>query len=276
MTNRINSSTMGSFPFFLSSPFINNETADQAGKDEEKRKKDHETCNKYIKKGLTRDVTVQFLIKKLIDLGCAPPEGFIKCIDCGDKQAGGGFGVVEETVLPISSNLDDNIKSHEEYKHEAKNRRQKQCSNTQTLKDLQEQLKAQNEGRASLRLLPEIFLCQQNLVNDDHASQSMVHELIHAIDLCRTKMDPINNCIHMACTEIRAENLSGECGAVREIINGRVTNFKGHGAECVKRRAILSVKANPNCSEKAHEYVNAAFERCFRDTFPFDRHPNLR
>lgn len=276
MSSRIEGATMGSFPFFLSSPLMSSASAVQTDKEEEKRKKDNETCNKYIAKGLTRDVTVQFLIKKLIDLGCHPPEGFIKCIDCGDKQAGGGFGVVEETVLPISSNLHDDNKNHKKYIDEAKNRRQRQCENTQTLKDLQEQLKAQNEGRASLRLLPEIFLCQQNLVNEDHARQSMVHELIHAIDLCRAKMDPINNCIHMACTEIRAENLSGECGAVRELINGRVTNFKGHGAECVKRRAILSVKANPNCSEKAHDYVNAAFERCFRDTFPFDRHPNLR
>lgn len=270
---------MGSFPFLLSSPMTGSAAANRADEDEEKRKKENETCNKYIAKGLTRDVTVQFLIQKLIDLGCSPPKGFIKCIDCGDKQAGGGFGVVEEVFYSkstTSSNLLDDRKNYEEYTNEAKNRRQRQCSNTQTLKDLQEQIKAQNDGKASLRLLPEIFLCQQNLVNEDHARQSMVHELIHAIDLCRTKMDPINNCIHMACTEIRAENLSGECGAVRELINGRVTNFKKHGAECVKRRAILSVKANPNCSEKSHEYVNAAFERCFRDTFPFDRHPNLR
>jgi hypothetical protein len=59
--------------------------------------------------------------------------------------------------------------------------------------------------------------------------------------------------------------------------NGRMTtDFLGHGAKCVKRRAQLSVKANPNCAEKAEEYVEAAFERCYKDTFPFDRHPNLR
>ena len=59
--------------------------------------------------------------------------------------------------------------------------------------------------------------------------------------------------------------------------NGRLaTDFVGHGAKCVKRRAILSVKANPNCADKADEYVDAAFDRCFKDTFPFDRHPNLR
>ena len=59
--------------------------------------------------------------------------------------------------------------------------------------------------------------------------------------------------------------------------NGRMfADFSGHGAKCVKRRAELSVKANPNCADKAGEYVDAAFERCYKDTFPFDRHPNLR
>lgn len=268
----LNRSTLGkgSFPFLLSSSLNSISDVPDA------QQKDHETCNNYIKRGLTRDVTVQFLIEKLITLGCSPPKGFIKCIDCGDKQAGGGFGVVEETILPLSSNLKDDIRNHETFMKEAEKRQKRKCDNKNTLQDLQNQVVAQNEGKATLRLLPEIFLCQQHLVNEDHARQSMVHELIHAIDLCRTKMDPINNCIHMACTEIRAENLSGECGAMREMINGRVDNFRSHGASCVKRRAILSVKANPNCTDRAHDYVDAAFERCFRDTFPFDRHPNLR
>jgi len=89
-------------------------------------------------------------------------------------------------------------------------------------------------------------------------------------------MDPINNCIHMACTEIRSENLSGECSMTRELVNNRISNLKGHGGECVKRRAALSVKANPNCAAKAEDYVDAAFDQCYQDTFPFDRHPNLR
>jgi len=59
--------------------------------------------------------------------------------------------------------------------------------------------------------------------------------------------------------------------------NGRLmTDFIGHGGKCVKRRAALSVKANPNCADKAEEYIEAAFERCYKDTYPFDRHPNLR
>jgi len=55
-----------------------------------------------------------------------------------------------------------------------------------------------------------------------------------------------------------------------------MTDIVGHGAKCVKRRAALSVKANPNCANKADEYVDAAFATCYKDTFPFDRHPNLR
>lgn len=35
--------------------------------------------------------------------------------------------------------------------------------------------------------------------------------------ISRTKMEPMTNCIHMACTEIRAENLSGECHWLREL-----------------------------------------------------------
>jgi inner membrane protease ATP23 len=150
-----------------------------------------------------------------------------------------------------------------------------QCQRSMT--DLQNQLDAQKKGESELKLVPEIFLCQQHLRNESHAHQSMVHELIHAIDMCRTKMDPLNNCVHMACTEIRAENLSGECDWWKEFMAGRMKDgFVKHGQQCVKRRAALSLKANPNCRDRAHDYVDAAFERCFRDTFPFDRHPNIR
>jgi len=44
----------------------------------------------------------------------------------------------------------------------------------------------------------------------------------------------------------------------------------------VKRRALLSVKANPNCKDQAEQAIEAAFDRCYKDTFPFDRHPNLK
>jgi len=58
--------------------------------------------------------------------------------------------------------------------------------------------------------------------------------------------------------------------------NRQISKFPAHNMECVKRRALLSVKANPNCKDQAEKAVEAAFERCYSDTFPFDRHPNLK
>jgi len=242
----------------------------EAKQKSEQQAKDRDSCNRYVRTGLNRNVTVQFLIEKLTSMGCPPPPGLIKCLDCGDKPAAGGFGVVEE-ISPLSpSKPDNNVKGSKKDATKSND----VCAQSQ--EKINALLKSQSEGKTKLRLLPEIFLCQQHLRDETHAHEAMVHELIHAVDMCRTKMDPMNNCIHMACTEIRAENLSGECNWIRELGNGRMDSFVGHGAKCVKRRAALSVKANPNCTYKADEYVEAAFERCFKDTFPFDRHPNLR
>ena len=42
--------------------------------------------------------------------------------------------------------------------------------------------------------------------------------------------------------------------------------------ECVRRRAILSVRANPACPDQAtaERAVNEVWESCFNDTRPFD------
>jgi inner membrane protease ATP23 len=99
---------------------------------------------------------------------------------------------------------------------------------------------------------------------------TMAHELIHAIDHCRAKID-WSNCVHHACTEIRAASLSGDCRWYNEFMRGHRSVFKQH-QQCVKRRAILSVKANPNCIAPgvAEDAVADAWNSCFRDNWPFD------
>ena len=149
----------------------------------EKSIKDKETCEKYVAKGLNRNVTVQFLYERLLQLGCKPPDNLIRCLDCGDTQRGGGFGVVEEIDVGATT------KSIRE---------DKACA--QKKKDIDALLAKQRESGTKLKLIPEIYLCQQHLRNETHAHEAMVHELIHAVDMCRTKMDPIKNCIHLACT----------------------------------------------------------------------------
>jgi mitochondrial inner membrane protease ATP23 len=53
--------------------------------------------------------------------------------------------------------------------------------------------------------------------------------------------------------------------------NGILHLSKGH-QNCVRRRATLSVRANPKCKsdEEAARVVNEVFDSCFNDTRPFD------
>lgn len=181
--------------------------AEAKRKADEKAAKDNETCEKYVKNGLNRNVTVQFLYERLLQMGCTPPKNMIRCLDCKDSQRAGGFGVVEEIDVSATARSAPDIEKTDQYS----------TSCAQTKQEIDTLLAKQRDGDAKLRLLPQIYLCQQHLRNETHAHESMVHELIHAVDMCRTKMDPINNCIHLACTEIRAENLSGECHWLREV-----------------------------------------------------------
>jgi mitochondrial inner membrane protease ATP23 len=214
-------------------------------------------CNKWVESGITKNKSIQYLLKTLIDSGCTPPENFIRCVQCEQPQAG-GFGMVME------ESLDANFTSATAKKE--------QCQ--RTAQEIRDQIAREHAGSSKLTIQPEIFVCQQYMENEHMTHKTVHHELIHAIDMCRTTMDPLHNCVHLACTEIRAENLSGECSFFKEL--PRMSSFRKHGQECVRRRAILSVKANPNCTSRAAEYVDAALPRCFQDNFPYDRHPNQR
>lgn len=79
-----------------------------------------------------------------------------------------------------------------------------------------------------------------------------------------------------ACSEVRAANLSGDCHWMNELMRGRVLfDLKKHHQKCVRRRAELSVAMNPNCTSDAHakQVVDEVFERCFKDTAPYDDIP---
>lgn len=115
-----------------------------------------------------------------------------------------------------------------------------------------------------------ILLCANKLANKRHQEDTLLHEMIHMFDQCRFKVD-WSDCRHHACSEVRAASLSGDCRWTREIKRGFFTFTKQHQA-CVKRRAILSVQANPCCQKpgEAENAVNQVFDSCFSDTRPFD------
>ncbi|KAF8635295.1 hypothetical protein AX15_000473 [Amanita polypyramis BW_CC] len=115
-----------------------------------------------------------------------------------------------------------------------------------------------------------IILCAGHFFNQTHMEQTLVHELVHLYDHCKFKVD-WKNLRHHACSEIRANSLSGDCRYTRELRRGFVAFSKQHQA-CVRRRAAESVAANPGCPDAAtaERVVNEVWESCFNDTRPFD------
>ncbi|TFK21278.1 hypothetical protein FA15DRAFT_84624 [Coprinopsis marcescibilis] len=115
-----------------------------------------------------------------------------------------------------------------------------------------------------------VVLCAGNFFNTKHMENTFVHELVHMFDQCRFKVD-WTNLRHHACSEIRANNLSGDCRYARELRRGFFTFSKQHQA-CVRRRAVESVMNNPGCPNEAaaERAVNEVWDSCFNDTRPFD------
>ena len=117
-----------------------------------------------------------------------------------------------------------------------------------------------------------IMICANQMRNRGHMEDTLAHEMVHAFDHLRFKMDAVNNLRHAACTEIRASTLSGECRWGREFFTRGQWGITQQLQECVRRRASLSVAARPGCKDLKHaeRVVDEVWDSCFRDTRPFD------
>ena len=115
---------------------------------------------------------------------------------------------------------------------------------------------------------PKIVLCEDKNIDRTTFDNTIIHELVHAYDVCRAKID-FKNCSNHACTEIRASALSGECAMTREVQRGQLNIRGGHRA-CVKRRAGLSLASNEYCQDSCSSDVEAALDQCYNDKSPFD------
>ncbi|KNZ72946.1 Mitochondrial inner membrane protease ATP23 [Termitomyces sp. J132] len=115
-----------------------------------------------------------------------------------------------------------------------------------------------------------VVLCSGHFFGQSHMESTLVHELMHMYDHCKFKVD-WNNLRHHACSEIRANSLSGDCRYTRELRRGFASFSKQHQA-CVRRRAVTSVAENPACPDEAtaEKAVNEVWDSCFNDTRPFD------
>uniref|UniRef100_A0A7S2W3M8 Mitochondrial inner membrane protease ATP23 n=1 Tax=Mucochytrium quahogii TaxID=96639 RepID=A0A7S2W3M8_9STRA len=117
----------------------------------------------------------------------------------------------------------------------------------------------------------QVVICSDNIekfkIGQKHIDRTLAHELIHAYDDCRANLD-WKNCLHIACTEVRAANLSGDCYFKEEFNRGQF-KFKGQGEKCIRRRAELSVGMHPHCTNIAKQAVETVFTKCFEDRSPF-------
>lgn len=139
-----------------------------------------------------------------------------------------------------------------------------------------------------------VLICANHMRNRGHVEDTLAHEMVHAYDYLRFKVDRWN-LRHQACTEvcwvlvrngfwgqqanspcpllqIRASTLSGECRFTREFFTRNQWHLTSQLQDCVRRRATLSLMARPGVKDDVHaaRLVNEVWDNCFVDTRPFD------
>lgn len=118
------------------------------------------------------------------------------------------------------------------------------------------------------------MLCANYIDKRSMLEDVLAHEMVHAYDHLRftTELGADEDLRKVACSEIRASNLSGECRWSNEFFRNKVFSFTGHHQDCVRRRAVASVRMRPNCESdvQAVKVVNGVWDSCFQDTRPFD------
>jgi len=122
------------------------------------------------------------------------------------------------------------------------------------------------------------LLCENHLKEEKQLAESLAHELIHAYDDCTFEID-WDNPEHHVCSEIRASNLSGECRFGNEFRRGKLSLAKvaGHYKQCVRRRALMSLSANPNGQgEKGERALFNVWPSCYNNFEPFEELPFLK
>ncbi|TMW60423.1 hypothetical protein Poli38472_000465 [Pythium oligandrum] len=118
---------------------------------------------------------------------------------------------------------------------------------------------------------PGVVLCQNHIADQEWMDRTVAHELIHAFDHCRAKLD-WKSCEHHACSEVRAAALSGDCDWKNEFFRKNFNIAKQHQI-CTRRRAKLSITNNEECKGKEDECLDKIFDSCYRDVAPYREIP---
>lgn len=120
--------------------------------------------------------------------------------------------------------------------------------------------------------LNQIVVCQNVATSEGLVQGVLTHEMIHMFDYCNNDLD-FKNIDHLACTEIRAANLT-HCSFVSALMQGDISLFdiKESHQLCVKNKALQSILAVRQVSKlDAIEAVDRVFPKCYSDLEPIGR-----
>lgn len=121
-------------------------------------------------------------------------------------------------------------------------------------------------------VLNQVVVCQNIATSEGLVQGVLAHEFIHMFDYCQNDLD-FKNIEHLACTEIRAANLT-HCSFMSALAQGDASLFsvKATHQNCVKSKALASVLAVRKVPvEEAIEVIERVFPKCYADLEPVGR-----
>lgn len=121
-------------------------------------------------------------------------------------------------------------------------------------------------------VMNQVIVCQNIARSKGMVQGVLTHEMIHMFDYCNNDLD-FKNVDHLACTEIRAANLT-HCSFLSAWVQGDASPFKIKKAheDCVKTKALMSVLAVRKITrDEAIEAVERVFPKCYADLEPIGR-----
>ncbi|CAG9585266.1 unnamed protein product [Danaus chrysippus] len=118
----------------------------------------------------------------------------------------------------------------------------------------------------------QIVVCQNVCTKKSMVQGVLAHEMIHMFDYCRNELN-FKNMEHLACTEIRAANLT-HCSFMSAWSQGDAswTKIKQAHQDCVKTKALYSVLAVRQIGKaEAVDIIEKVFPKCYADMEPIGR-----
>jgi len=122
----------------------------------------------------------------------------------------------------------------------------------------------------------KVWMCGNHFWNPFEFRRVLTHELIHAFDFARAKIEE-DNLDHIACTEIRAWNLSGECDLWTKWMTYLGEDMINQKQRCIKEytQASMHEGEKPATAQEKNEAIERVFMRCFKDHWPFTTRAEL-